>query len=109
VLYELRLGLDGVITGAACTATCSRESGRAEHGDSTRCVILQQVSPDSESRGADSGTGLYIMKKRGIFQDEPCETDTACLSGSATEITEFKPSDVELAEIDYRFAALSRI
>jgi hypothetical protein len=51
------------------------------------------------------GTGLFIMKKRGIFKTTVRRT-TAPSAGAPAKLTEFKPSDVELAEIEFRFAAL---
>jgi hypothetical protein len=51
------------------------------------------------------GTGLFIMKKRGIFKTTVRRT-TAPSAGAPPKLSEFKPSPVELEEIEYRFAAL---
>jgi hypothetical protein len=51
------------------------------------------------------GTGLYIMKKRGIFKTTVRRTSVP-QAGAPPKMTEFKPSPVELEEIEYRFAAL---
>jgi len=106
-LYELRLGVDGVITGSGM------------YGDVlARIWEAYQKNRIDEARDAYSkfllmrnleeqlpGTGLFIMKKRGIFKTTVRRT-TAPSAGAPAKLTEFKPSDVELAEIEFRFAAL---
>jgi hypothetical protein len=51
------------------------------------------------------GTGLYIMKKRGVFKTTVRRT-SAPAEGAPAKLTEFKPSPVEIEEIEFRFAAL---
>lgn len=97
-LYEMRLGLDGVITGNAMYADVM-----AAMWD------LHQNKKDDQLRDAFSkwlimrnlndqipGTDMYVMKKRGIFK-------TLATRGR----TEYKFSTDEIAEIEYRFAGLA--
>src|SRR5262245_18535708 len=106
-LYELRLGVDGVITGSGM------------YGDVLARVFesYQKGKPD-EARDAYSkfllmrnleerlpGTGLFIMKKRGIFKTT-VRRMTAPAPGAPPKLSEFKPTPAELEEIEFRFAAL---
>jgi dihydrodipicolinate synthase/N-acetylneuraminate lyase len=103
-LYEMRLGLDGVMTGMAMYADLmARMWELHERGDAERLrdaygrfLLMRNINETIP--GAD----LYVMQKRGIFK-----TTTARTGGSAA----WKPKPLTLspdaiAEIDFRFAAL---
>src|SRR5262245_40891923 len=106
-LYELRLGSDGVITGSGMYGDVLARSWDAyqknridEARDAYSKFLLMRNLEEQLP-----GTGLFIMKKRGIFKTTMRRT-TAPSAGAPAKLTEFKPSDVELAEIELRFAAL---
>ena len=92
---------------AACTATCWRASGtRTSTDGTTRCAM--RYSKFLLMRNLEEqipGTDLYIMKKRGVFKTTVRRT-SAPQAGAPPKLTEFKPSPVELEEIEFRFAAL---
>jgi dihydrodipicolinate synthase/N-acetylneuraminate lyase len=103
-LYEMRLGLDGVMTGMAMYADLmARMWELHERRDAERLrdaygrfLLMRNINETIP--GAD----LYVMQKRGIFK-----TTTARTGGWAA----WKPKPLMLspdaiAEIDYRFAAL---
>jgi dihydrodipicolinate synthase/N-acetylneuraminate lyase len=103
-LYEMRLGLDGVMTGMAMYADLmARLWELHERGDTERLrdaysKFLLMRNINDTIPGAD----LYVMQKRGIFK-----TTTARSGGAAA----WKPKPLLLspdaiAEIEYRFAAL---
>jgi 4-hydroxy-tetrahydrodipicolinate synthase len=106
-LYELRLGLDGIITGMGMYADLMgriwalHEQGR--HDDVrdaySKFLLMRNLNE------AIPGTDLYIMKKRGVFKTTVRRT-TAPTSTAPANVTEFKPTPVELEEIEFRFAAL---
>jgi 4-hydroxy-tetrahydrodipicolinate synthase len=106
-LYEMRLGLDGVITGENMYADLmariwdAHEHGRHEEARDAYSKFLLMRNLEEQL----PGTGLYIMKKRGIFKTTVRRTG-APLAGAAPKLTEFKPSPTEIEEIEYRFAAL---
>jgi 1-pyrroline-4-hydroxy-2-carboxylate deaminase len=103
-LYEMRLGLDGVMTGMAMYADLmARMWELHERGDAERVrdaysrFLLMRNINDSIP-----GAELYVMQKRGIFK-----TATTRTGGAAA----WKPKALTLspdaiAEIDFRFAAL---
>lgn len=100
-LYEMRLGLDGVITGNAMYADLMaklwefHERGAREEARDAFSKFLLMRNLSQQVPGAD----LYVMKKRGIFKT----TVTRREGGRVTELA-FSPEAV--AEIDFRFAAL---
>ncbi|HJZ70329.1 MAG TPA: dihydrodipicolinate synthase family protein [Vicinamibacterales bacterium] len=99
-LYEMRLGLDGVITGNAMYADAmARMWALHEHGEAeplrdlfSKFLLMRNL--------ADSipGVDLYVMKKRGIFKAAVQRSE------HGPRVVEF--SHDEIAEIEYRFAAL---
>jgi dihydrodipicolinate synthase/N-acetylneuraminate lyase len=103
-LYEMRLGLDGVMTGMAMYADLMahiwdlHERGRLEEVRDAYSKFLLMRNVNHSIPGAD----LFVMQKRGIFK-----TTTTRTGGAAA----WKPKRLELAadavaEIEYRFAAL---
>ena len=110
-LYEMRLGLDGVMTGMAMYADLmARMWELHERGDAARLrdaysrfLLMRNINETIP--GAD----LYVMQKRGIFKT------TTARTGASTPLsaggTAWKPKPLTLspdaiAEIEYRFAAL---
>jgi dihydrodipicolinate synthase/N-acetylneuraminate lyase len=100
-LYEMRLGLDGVITGNAMYAdVMARMWALHEKGDAEalrelfgRFLLMRNLA--EQIPGAD----LYIMRKRGIFK-------TVVVRGEGGPRA-LKFTANEIAEIEYRFAALT--
>jgi 4-hydroxy-tetrahydrodipicolinate synthase len=106
-LYEMRLGLDGVITGNAMFADLMariwdlHERGRKDELRDAYSKFLLMRNLDEQVPGAN----LYIMKKRGIFKTTVTRAG-APVEGSAPKINQLTlPSDA-IDEIDYRLAAL---
>jgi dihydrodipicolinate synthase/N-acetylneuraminate lyase len=103
-LYEMRLGLDGVMTGMAMYADLMariwdlHERGQAEsvRDAFSKFLLMRNLSQQIP------GTDLYIMRKRGVFKT----TTTRVGGGSAREVSTFSFSQDAIAEIEYRFAAL---
>ena len=103
-LYEMRLGLDGVITGMAMYPDLmARIWALHEQGDAgavrdaySRFLLMRNVS--QQIPGAD----LYLLKKRGIFKTTAARKGGT--SGWTVQTSEL--SAAEIAEVDYRFAAL---
>jgi 4-hydroxy-tetrahydrodipicolinate synthase len=106
-LYEMRLGLDGVITGNAMYADLMARIWSL-HRQGARDELLAAFSTFLLMRNAGEqipGTELYIFKKRGLFKttvtrrsnpaDGPVRVSAATLDSQAA------------AEIDERFAALA--
>jgi 4-hydroxy-tetrahydrodipicolinate synthase len=97
-LYEMRMGLDGVISGmpmyADLMATIWSLHERGESGKVldaySRFLLMRNLNQQVP------GTDLYIMKKRGIFK--------TTMTRAATPYG-FSPDAV--AEIEYRFKALA--
>jgi dihydrodipicolinate synthase/N-acetylneuraminate lyase len=106
-LYELRLGVDGVITGSGMYGDVlariweAYKKNRIDEARDAYAKFLLMRNLEEQL----PGTGLFIMKKRGIFKTTVRRT-TAPSAGAPAKLSEFKPSDVELAEIEFRFAAL---
>jgi 4-hydroxy-tetrahydrodipicolinate synthase len=103
-LYEMRLGLDGVMTGMAMYADVMarmwelHEAGKtAEVRDAySKFLLMRNLNQQIP------GTDLFVMRTRGIFK-----TTTTRTGGAAA----WKPKRLtlsadEIAEIEYRFAAL---
>jgi 4-hydroxy-tetrahydrodipicolinate synthase len=96
-LYEMRLGLDGVITGNAMYADVMarmwalHEQGKADQLREVFSKWLLMRNINEAVPGAD----LYVMKKRGIFKT------------TVTRARTFSYSAEAIAEIDYRFAGLA--
>jgi 4-hydroxy-tetrahydrodipicolinate synthase len=109
-LYEMRLGLDGVITGNAMYADVMAriwdlhvrrrsEEVREAYG---RFLLMRNLSQQIP------GTDLYIMQKRGIFETTVTRAARASSTGVSSSSVN-KPltlSSDAVAEIEYRFAAL---
>lgn len=109
-LYEMRLGLDGVITGMGMYADLMarmwemHERGQHERVRDAYSKFLLMRNLNE----AIPGTDLYVMKMRGVFKTTVRRTaaPAAGQSPKATELSEFKPTAVEREEIEFRFAAL---
>ncbi|MFN7981648.1 MAG: dihydrodipicolinate synthase family protein [Vicinamibacterales bacterium] len=106
-LYEMRLGLDGIVTGMGMYADLMgriwdlHERGRHDEvRDAYSKFLLMRNLNDSIP-----GTDLYVMKMRGVFSTAVRRT-TAPTSGAPATLTEVKPSADDLKEIEFRFAAL---
>jgi 4-hydroxy-tetrahydrodipicolinate synthase len=99
-LYEMRLGLDGVITGNAMYADIMAklwDLHERQQLDELRTVFgafLLMRNLSDHIPGAD----LYVMQKRGVFKTLVTRT----INGPNT--LHFTPD--EIAEIDYRFEGL---
>jgi dihydrodipicolinate synthase/N-acetylneuraminate lyase len=95
-LYEMRLGSDGVITGGAMYGDIyarlwnSHVENKMEETRDLYAKLLLMLNLDSDI----PGTRLYILKKRGIFK-------TSVSRQRQRELTA-----EEIAEVEYRFAAL---
>lgn len=106
-LYQLRLGVDGVITGNGMYADVMaaiwalHEAGRAEELRDAFSKLLLMRNLEEQI----PGTSLFIMKQRGVFKTTTRRT-AAPAAGAAPPVTTFEPTAVERAEIEYRFAAL---
>jgi dihydrodipicolinate synthase/N-acetylneuraminate lyase len=100
-LYEMRLGLDGVITGNAMYADLManlwnlHEQGEPERTRDAYSKFLLMRNAAQQIPGAD----LYVMKKRGVFK-------TAAARREGGKVAEAKLSPEAVAEIDFRFAAI---
>ena len=100
-LYEMRLGLDGVITGNAMYADLManlwnlHEQGKPERARDAYSKFLLMRNAAQQIPGAD----LYVMKKRGVFK-------TAAARREGGKVAEAKLSPEAVAEIDFRFAAI---
>ena len=106
-LYELRLGLDGIITGMGMYPDLMARIWDAhEHGrhDEVRDAYSKFLLMRNLNESVP-GTDLYIMKKRGVFKTTVRRTSVPTASAPA-KLTEVKPSPMDVEEIEYRFAAL---
>jgi 4-hydroxy-tetrahydrodipicolinate synthase len=105
-LYEMRLGLDGVITGNAMYADLMarmwafHERGQLEPLRDAFSKFLLMRNLSAQIPGAD----LYVMKKRGIFKTTAARSGGA---GPAARVSTLKLTPDQIAEIEYRFAALA--
>ena len=106
-LYQLRLGVDGIITGNGMYGDLMakiwelHERGRQDEVRAAFSAHLLMRNLEEQIPGAS----LYVMKKRGVFKTAVRRT-TAPSAGAPAKLFEFKPSAVELAEIEDRLAAL---
>jgi 4-hydroxy-tetrahydrodipicolinate synthase len=97
-LFEMRLGLDGVITGMPMYADLMatiwdlHQRGQSEQVRDAYSKFLLMRNLNQQIPGTD----LYIMKKRGVFK--------TTMTRGATPYS-FAPEAV--AEIEYRFSALT--
>jgi 4-hydroxy-tetrahydrodipicolinate synthase len=106
-LYEMRLGLDGVITGMGMYADLMarmwelHERGRHDEVRDaySRFLLMRNLNESIP------GTDLYVMKKRGIFKTT-ARRASAPSAAAPAKMNEFTPSAVEREEIEFRFAAL---
>jgi len=106
-LYEMRLGLDGIITGMGMYADLMgrmwdmHERGQHEQvRDAYSKFLLMRNLNESIP-----GTDLYVMKMRGVFKTTARRT-SAPTTTTPAKVTEFVPTPLEREEIEYRFAAL---
>lgn len=106
-LYEMRLGLDGIITGMGMYADLMgrmwdlHERGQHEQVRDAYSKFLLMRNLNE----AIPGTDLYVMKMRGVFKTTARRV-SAPINGAAPKMTEFVPTPVERDEIEFRFAAL---
>ena len=106
-LYEMRLGLDGVITGNAMYADLMARiwdfhvRGRHEDVRDAYSKFLLMRNLDEQIPGA----GLFIMKKRGIFKTTTTRA-AAPVDGAPPRVRKVELSPEAIDEIEYRFAAL---
>lgn len=107
LLYEMRLGLDGIITGMGMYADLMGKMWELhERGDHEQ--VRDAFSKFLLMRNLNEpipGTDLYVMAKRGIFKTTTRRTAQP-VPGAAPKVHEFKPSAIEREEIEFRFAAL---
>jgi dihydrodipicolinate synthase/N-acetylneuraminate lyase len=99
-LYEMRLGLDGVITGNAMYADAMAKMWTLHEqggGDQLRDLFSKFLLMRNLSEQVP-GVDLYIMRKRGIFKTAVVRSE------HGPRVLEFTAD--EIAEIEYRFAAL---
>ena len=109
-LYEMRLGLDGIITGNAMYADVmtqlwdlhERHQPERLRDAFSKFLLMRNLSDQIP------GTDLYIMHRRGIFKTLATRTTAAAGSaaGPTWSLRKFTFSPDEIAEIEYRFAAL---
>jgi 4-hydroxy-tetrahydrodipicolinate synthase len=106
-LYEMRLGLDGVVSGVGMYAdlmgriwTLHEQGKHEEVRDAFSKFLLMRNLNESIP-----GTDLYVMKKRGVFKTTVRRT-SAPKPGAPAKLTELKLTPLEIDEIDYRFAGL---
>jgi 4-hydroxy-tetrahydrodipicolinate synthase len=105
-LYEMRLGLDGVITGNAMYADLMarmwefHERGQQDPLRDAFSKLLLMRNLSAQIPGAD----LYVMKKRGIFKTT---TTRSGGTGAAAKVTTLAFTPDQITEIEYRFAALT--
>jgi dihydrodipicolinate synthase/N-acetylneuraminate lyase len=106
-LYEMRLGLDGVITGNGMYADLMARIWdlhvRGKHDDVrdaySRFLLMRNLDEQIP------GSNLYIMKKRGIFRTTVTRVG-APVDGAAPKIRKADLSPDAIEEIEYRFAGL---
>ena len=106
-LYEMRLGLDGVITGNAMFADLMarvwelHERGRRDEVRDAFSKFLLMRNLEEQI----PGTSLYIMKKRGLFKTTITRVG-APVPGQAPKVNQIVLPPDAVDEIEYRFAAL---
>jgi 4-hydroxy-tetrahydrodipicolinate synthase len=107
-LYEMRIGLDGVITGNAMYADLMAHIWKL-HDSGQREALRDAYSRFLLMRNLEEqipGAGRYVMKMRGIFTTTVTRT-AAPGDGEAPRVTDLKLPPDAVAEIEYRFAALA--
>ena len=103
-LFEMRMGLDGVITGMAmypdlmARIWALHEQGNKDAVRDAYSKFLLMRNVAQQIPGAD----LYLLKKRGVFKTMAARTGGA----AAWKVKTFELAPDEIAEIDFRFAAL---
>ena len=101
----VRLGLDGVITGMGmypdlmARIWALHEQGNTEKVRDAYSKFLLMRNVSQQIPGSD----LYLFKKRGIFKTMATRTGGA----AAWKVKTFDLAADEIAEVDYRFAALA--
>ena len=103
-LYEMRLGLDGVITGmgmypdlmAAIWSMHAREDADGVRDAYAKFLLMRNAAQQIP------GTDLYLFKKRGIFKTTASRTGGA----AAWKVVNQELTPDAIAEIEFRFAAL---
>jgi len=106
-LYQLRLGVDGVITGNAMYGDLMARmwsfhvEGRHDELRDAFGKFLLMRNVNDQIRGAD----LYIMKKRGVFKTMVTRTGRPA-PGARPTVAERRLTAEEVAEVEYRFEAL---
>ncbi len=103
-LYEMRLGLDGVMTGMAMYADLMarmwelhvRGEADALRDAYSRFLLMRNMNEQVP------GSDLYVMQKRGIFKTTTTRTGGA----AAWKARRATLTPDAIAEIEYRFAAL---
>jgi 4-hydroxy-tetrahydrodipicolinate synthase len=106
-LYEMRLGLDGVITGNAMYADLMARmwelhtAGKADELRDAFSKFLLMRNLDEQV----PGTSLYVMKKRGIFKTTVTRRGSA-VPGKPHDLNDIKLPPDAIEEIDFRLAAL---
>jgi dihydrodipicolinate synthase/N-acetylneuraminate lyase len=107
-LYEMRLGLDGVITGNAMYADLMARMwdlhtrGRSDELRDAYSRFLLMRNLDEQI----AGTSLYVMKKRGIFKTTVTRA-AAPVPGQPAKVNHVTLPPDAIEEIEYRFAALA--
>jgi dihydrodipicolinate synthase/N-acetylneuraminate lyase len=106
-LYEMRLGLDGVITGNAMYADLmARIWDLHTHGKSDE--LRDAYGKFLLMRNLDEqvpGTNLYVMKKRGLFKTTVTRAG-APVAGQPQKTNQVVLPPDAVEEIEYRLAAL---
>jgi len=106
-LYELRLGLDGVITGNAMYADLmARIWDLHEHAKTDE--VRDAYSKFLLMRNLEEqipGSSLHVMKRRGIFKTTTTRVGPP-VPGTPQKVRQVTLPDDAIAEIEYRFAAL---
>jgi 4-hydroxy-tetrahydrodipicolinate synthase len=103
-LYEMRLGLDGVMTGMAMYADLMARLWNLHVGGESEAVrdaysrFLLMRNLNQQIPGADR----FVMQKRGVFKT----TTTRSGGAGAWKAKPLRLSAEAIAEIEYRFAAL---
>ena len=103
-LYEMRLGLDGIITGMGMYADLFGRMWRLhEQGkhDQVRDMYASFLLMRNLNESIP-GTDLYVMKRRGVFKTTRRRT-AAPQPGQPVKTTEFTPTPIEEAEILFRY------
>lgn len=107
LLYQLRLGVDGVITGNAMYGDLMARMwdfhvrGQQEELRDAFARFLLMRNLNDQIRGAD----LYIMKKRGVFKTMVTRAGQPA-PGARPRVIERTLTAEETAEVEYRFEAL---